>query len=517
MSVARRFSTGVVWMMAGNWLEQILNLAVFVLLARLLGAEVFGLAMMAVAFIVLAEFLVRETLTEGLISRLTVDVADCDATFWSLTGLSLIAFLAVLLSADPLARLLYQEPMVAPVIRALSPTILLIGLTAVPVALLRRDLRFKALSMRAVAGVAAGGIVGIVMAMTDHGIWSLVGQRLTQVFVNAALAWGAVSWRPGRRARAAQFRGTLGFGSQVLGLRAAELIAVQSPAVLIGATIGPAAVGAYAVAWRMVEIATFLINRPVQMVAQPAFAELRRTDGPANHLLSDITKVATVIALPAFAGMAVLAGPLVHLLFGSGWAASVPVLQILCLLGAYLCVERMQTVFCLAAGRARGLACLAVIEAACGIAAMIFAAPFGLAAVTAAFVARYVLLWPLRFALVRRLGGAGLGQTIRILAPVVPGTAIMAGLVWIWCWQANGAWSPAVIVITGTAIGLAAFGSYAALVLRQRLSTARSLLRGDVSSSQDGVHHARAKVEHCRCPSQRPPSRQRASLTGRAD
>ena len=55
-------------MAAGNWIEQAVNFAVFVILARLLGAQAFGILAMASVVIVLSEFLVRETFAEGLIS-----------------------------------------------------------------------------------------------------------------------------------------------------------------------------------------------------------------------------------------------------------------------------------------------------------------------------------------------------------------------------------------------------------------------------------------------------------------
>ncbi|MCP5433185.1 MAG: oligosaccharide flippase family protein, partial [Alphaproteobacteria bacterium] len=90
MSERRRFSVGMAWMFAGNWVEQACNFAIFVTLARILGAEAFGLAMMAMAFIVFAEFLVRETITEGLIQQHEVEPGHLDATFWLLALLSVV-------------------------------------------------------------------------------------------------------------------------------------------------------------------------------------------------------------------------------------------------------------------------------------------------------------------------------------------------------------------------------------------------------------------------------------------
>ena len=50
-------------MAVGNWIEQAVNFAVFVTLARLLGARDYGLLSMASVFIVLSEQMVRESLS----------------------------------------------------------------------------------------------------------------------------------------------------------------------------------------------------------------------------------------------------------------------------------------------------------------------------------------------------------------------------------------------------------------------------------------------------------------------
>jgi len=147
-------------MAAGAWIEQAFNFVVFVILARLLGAETIGLAAMAVSFLVLAASLVRETFTEYLIAHKDPTPDDFNAVFWCLIALGLALAALMNLLAVPIAGF-YGEPEVASFLRALSPVVLMIALTAVPVAILRRDMRFNILSIRAIAGVVIGGIVGI--------------------------------------------------------------------------------------------------------------------------------------------------------------------------------------------------------------------------------------------------------------------------------------------------------------------------------------------------------------------
>ena len=184
MSVERQFSRGVAWMAVGNWIEQAVNFAVFVTLARLLGARDYGLLAMASVFIVLSESLVRESLSEYLIAAHEDAVEDLNATFWLLAGLGAVLALA-LAAIAPLAARTYGEAEVRLLILALAPSVLIVALNAVPVAILRRKMEFRILSLRAIAGVVLGGIIGIGMAksrtMSGNATFTIASSGTTKI------------------------------------------------------------------------------------------------------------------------------------------------------------------------------------------------------------------------------------------------------------------------------------------------------------------------------------------------
>ncbi|MGB3148481.1 MAG: oligosaccharide flippase family protein, partial [Paracoccaceae bacterium] len=349
MSITRDFSRGVAWMALGNWVEQAVNFAVFVTLARLLGASDYGLLAMASVFIVMCEALVRESLSEYLISAKNPAPEDMNATFWLLTGFGLLLALG-LAAASGLAARLYGEAQVQWLILALCPSIVIVAMNAVPVALLRRTLSFRILAIRAVAGAVLGGITGIGMALAGLGVWSFVGQWLVMIGTNAVLAWVAADWRPGLATSARQMMTAARFGLHVIGMRLGELTAGQVPTVAIGATLGPEATGLYAVAWKLIETLSFLLVTPIRQASQSAFAALMRQGEGAGDLLQDISRLSSAIAVPFFCGLALLSGPMVALVFGAGWESAAPVLAVLSAIGIYLCLARVQVSFCLAAG-----------------------------------------------------------------------------------------------------------------------------------------------------------------------
>ncbi len=454
-------------MSAGIWVEQAFNFIIFAILARILGVEAFGLLAMVAAFVLFSEFLVRETISDILLTHDALSPERLNSVFWLLALLGVVLTIVLYLGAVPVSNF-YNEPVAGRLLIGLSPTILMISLTAVPVAILRREMRFRVLAIRAALGAAVGGVVGIGMALAGYGVWSLVGQRLAMTATNIVMAWGAVSWRPAFDVSRDHMRAILHFSHRILGLRAAELAAVQSPAVIIGAMLGPVQAGYYAIAWRVIEIASFLMITPLRTVAQPAFGAAARDGGQAADLLMDVMRLTGFLAFPAFAGLAVLSEPALVLLFGQKWAPAAPVLSLMSVFGMYLCVEKVQQTFCLAAGQAGRLAVLSWVEVALAVAVIVVLAPYGLPVVTAGFVVVFLLIWPLKFANLGHIAGlSGMALMRQHLAPLLL-SAGMAAVVLGVVWQMEGV-SQLLILLAGTITGIVVYCLLAVLLLRDRL------------------------------------------------
>ncbi len=484
MSIGNKFIKGVAWMLAGGWTEQAINFVVFVTMAKILGPELYGLLSMAAVFIVLAEALVRESVSEYLIAAHDPRTEDYNATFWLTAGLGLA--LAVLLWAlsGPIS-VLYGHAEVAGLIRGLSVTVLMIAFTAVPVAILRREFNFRVLSLRAIAGVIVGGTVGIGMALTGWGVWSFVGQWIAMIATNVVMAWTAVEWRPGLATTGAHMKKAGAFGAQVLGLRAAELAAAQLPTLIIGATLGPLATGLYSVSWRLVETLTFLISTPLRMVSQPAFAAVTREGGRAGDLLLDIARLTGVAAFPFFVGLAVVAEPVLRLVFGTEWLGAAPVLSVLAFLGLYFSIAMVQQSFCLAAGKAGEITVLTWGNVILGAAMILIASRWGLVAITAAFVAAHYILWIFRYRLVARLGQMAIAPLIT--CNIVPGLAAAAMAAAVLSVQYGLAEAPLVVnVVVSILTGIAVFAALTLLLMRDRIGLLLSYARPGQAPADEG-------------------------------
>jgi O-antigen/teichoic acid export membrane protein len=479
------FGANVAWMAGGNWGEHIISFLIYVALARILGAETFGLVAMASALVILAEAMVRETLTEWLIAEKDPEAGHFDALFWTLGGVSLVIFAGLYFGAGLIAGAM-GEPQIAPLIQALAVVVPMTGFTGVPVAILRRKARFDILGARAVVGVVVGGSVGLAMALGGAGAWSLVVFRILLVAANEIMAWYFAGWRPGFSGRLHHLHSFLSMGLSTFWLQAAYLVSIQSATVIFGAMLGPVAAGFFSLAWRLTEILTFLVNVPFAMVSQTAFAATKRRGDDVTGFMDNVLSVTILPSLAVFSGLAVLAGPFIRFCFGEEWVPAAAIVQVLCIVGLYRAVERIQHVFCLAMGQAKGLAVITTIEAIAGIVVMVLLVPYGAVAVTLGFAIRYLVFWPLRFSYAARFGAVSMGRTVALVAPgllaALTMVAVLLGLIHgVGLDPYRLGWMGVLILA-----GAVTFAGFVALFLPNRIETARRLVGWETASASEG-------------------------------
>jgi O-antigen/teichoic acid export membrane protein len=458
----------------GNWTEQAVNFIVFAILARIVGAEALGTVAMAFVFILLGEVLVRESVSEGLISAGTATDADRNVAFWSLAVLG-IAMMGLLWGAAGRIAALFGVAAVADLVRALAPTIPLLAVTAVPVAILRREMRFRVLSIRAVLGVLTGGAVGVGMAVSGYGVWSLIGQRIAQVGVNAILAWVTSGWRPGFVFSRDAVQRIGRFGGIVVGLRLAESAAYQVPQFLIGTILGPSALGFFAAALRLVDVLAVIIVTPVISVAQPAFAHSSRIGGAPKDLLIPMASLTGFVAFPAFLGLAAIAPDLLVVLFGPEWSEASVAVRVLAIFGIVLSIERLNQSFCLAMGSAGRITLVVWVNVAISSGLVLLLADQGLGGTALAVTAASLLLWPLRVLITSRIGRIPAHALVEVHFRPFLGSLVMAGAVGLvirWF----GFDVPAVSVLSGVLIGVAVYLLFAALFMRERFGAVAELV-----------------------------------------
>jgi O-antigen/teichoic acid export membrane protein len=456
MSLKQKAAKGVVWTAVQNWGSQVVSLAIFFVLARLLGPAEFGLVALADVFLVFMQVFLAEGFAKALIQRQQIDHSHLDTVFWLNLGMSLLLCAITLGSAGWLAQQ-FDTPALAPILRAFSVLFVITSFSTVQQAVLERAFAFRVMALRSLVAMAVSGGVGVTMALAGAGVWSLVGQRIVYELLAVAVLWRLSDWRPGLSVNLAALKQLWGFGINTFGFNVLTFFHSRADDLLIGYFLGATALGYYSVAYRVLTILTYLLVNTSQQVALPVFSRLQDDLPRLRQAYCQATQLTSLIALPTFVGVAVLAQPLVLVVFGDQWLPAVPVLQLLALAGVTRSVTYFKSAVLMAMNKPHWRFWLGLVDTTLNVLAFVVAVRWGITAVALAYLIRAYLMFPVGQWVVGALIDLPWITYLKQLAAPLLATGIMVVPLLVLEHQLGDSLLPLARVALGSAVGAAIY------------------------------------------------------------
>jgi len=425
MNLRKQTLIGVAWSAVRSWGTRFISFFVFMILARLLDPADLGLIAYAGVYIAILSIFGDQSFGAAIEQRETIEPGHLDSIFWLFLALGLI-MTGFTVAFAPFVAALFREPELSPVLRWLSISYLFIVLSGIQTSILKRNLKMKVLAYRSLAGQLMGGIVGVSMALRGHGVWSLVGMQLTSSGVGTAILWIQSDWRPGFVISRRYLKDLGSFGIAMMGARALDFFNRRSDDLLIGYYLGPAALGLYNVAYRMLLVLTELLTGTTTQVALPAFSKIQSDPAKLCRIFYQAVRTTSIISLPAFVGLAITAPQIIPLAFGEQWLSSIPVMRLLAFIGLLHSVSYYNGSVMIAMGKPAPRLILLTIHTVVNVLAFFYVVRWGIVAVASAYVIRGYLLTPMDLAYIKRLIPFSFRSYAKALLPAVSAGAVMS-------------------------------------------------------------------------------------------
>lgn len=431
-----RLAQGAAWSIAGKLVQIAVTLATLVLVARLVGPQAYGVFALTWVAVGLVEILVTMAPIDTLVQRREVRPGHLNVSFWASAALGVVGWFALDAAAASIARWLDGGPMLESILPVRAASLPLSALAVVPVALLMRASRFKAIAAVESGASVAASAVGLSMAFAGAGVWSLVGMELVRALATAAAAWHLSRWRPGTTMRRADLGDLLAFNTSTWGAWGIAYIDGQLPRALIARALGPTAVGLYSLARRLYEQVVTLLVLPAYQVVQAGVARAQDDPAGVGRIALGTMRASSVLACPIFLGLGAIAPVLVPAMFGPQWTGAVPVVQAMMLFAIRSPVVMVQMAVVRGMGKPNWHLGVSAFGACLTLALLAVAMPYGIVAVTVAAGLRGIAVFPVYALLVRRLTGlpvrtqasAGTGAFVAALLMAVAVWSLVAWL-----------------------------------------------------------------------------------------
>jgi len=385
-SMAPAVLSGLGWKIVTVIVSDLTRVLVAIVLARLLTRTDYGLAGMAFVFSGLASLFSDLALGGALVQRRDITDEDSSTVFWaSLVFSFLIAGGCIALA--PFVAAFFGQHEVEKLVIVLSASIPLSALTTTQVSLLLRRLAYRALEIRQMAGVVAGGVTALALGAAGFGPWAIVANSLTASAVSTILVWRFSSWRPQLVFSFARLRDLSGFGLRLFGIRLMNYANLNADNLLIGRFAGASALGVYSLSFNVMYTPLLRIANPIWGVVYPALARMQDDLPRMRRAWLRSKRLSGSLLAPAFLLILVSAPDAVHVLFGGKWHAAVPVIELLAVAGVAHSLVTLNWTVLYATGRMRVALRLGMLVSALTVGSFVVGVRWGAVGVAASYAA----------------------------------------------------------------------------------------------------------------------------------
>ncbi len=325
-SLKHKATNGFLWSFFEKFSVRGGQVAIGIVLARLLTPSDFGLIAMLAIFINISNSLVDSGLRKSLVQKQECKKVDFSTVFVFnlLTGMVLYGILFIV---APLIAHFYDKPELINLLRVLGITLVFEGLNIVQSAKLIIALDFKTIARINVISVFVGGGAGICAALYGLGVWSLVIQTSVRVLSSVTLFWMLGNWKLSFRFSLVSFKELFRFGSNILlaGIYSEFMNNLNS--VFIGKYFSASSLGFYSRARNFTHLASDTVSQAMVQVTFPVLSSLKQEKERMLSVFRKALKMSAFCVFPILTLLSILAEPIVRILLTDEWLPVVPLLQ----------------------------------------------------------------------------------------------------------------------------------------------------------------------------------------------
>ncbi len=327
-SWSQRVAHAGVWAFALHLAEQLVILCRLFVLAVLLVPRDFGLFGMALFTLFALETLSGTGFEQALIHKKEELKPYLDVA-WTVLLLRGLLLAALLVCAAPWAAAFFEEPDATRLIRTLSLSCLLQGLTNIGVVTFQKKLEFHKEFAFRFSGILVDLLVAVTAAYVLRSARALVLGYVAADLTRLVVSYLIHPFRPRLRfdwTRAAEL---FDYGMWVLLFNITAFASVNTAGIAIGKIVGAAALGYFQMAERIPNVVVRGLALSLSNVAFPAYAELQTSVDRLREAYKKIAGVSAAMLIPAAMGIISIGHDFTRIFLGPKWMPMVPPLLIL--------------------------------------------------------------------------------------------------------------------------------------------------------------------------------------------
>lgn len=310
--------------------SQIVQVLVFIILARILEPKDFGTISILIVFIAVLQVFIDSGLGTALIQKKDSDDLDFSSVFYFNIFICIILYILMFLAA-PYISLFYKDTSFTSLLRVISLLLIISGVKNIQQAYVSKMMIFKKFFFATLAGKLSSAIIGISMAYNGYGIWSIVAQQLSSAVVETITLWFIVEWKPKLLFSLERLKSLLSYGWKLLVSALIDTIYNNLRQLIIGKLYTPIDLAFYNKGQEIPNLIIGNINASIDSILLPVMSNEQDNIERVKNITRKSIQVSVYIIAPIMLGIGVTSYSFVPLILTEKWLPCIPFLWIFCI------------------------------------------------------------------------------------------------------------------------------------------------------------------------------------------
>lgn len=354
-SLKQKTAKGLFWGAMNSGSTQILNLIFGIVLGRMLSPEIYSVVAILTIFVAIAGDLQSSGFTQALVNIKRPTDRDYNSVFSFNVVMSLMMYFILFLCA-PLIAGFYDRPYLTEVSRVLFLTFLLSSIGIAHGGYMMKNMMNKEMAIIGFIALIVSGATGITLAFLGKTYWALVWQQIAYISVTVIGKFFFVKeWRPHLTLDFGPVKQMAPFAMNILVTKIVNTVSNNILTNIFGKLFPDRLVGNYSQAYKWDTMANSLVANTVGQIAQAVLVEASPSDHSEGSrelkVFRKMLRFTCFLSMPLMFGFALVANEFILITIGDKWTGCVPLLQVLCLSGAFVPLYTMYQNLAMSQGR----------------------------------------------------------------------------------------------------------------------------------------------------------------------
>jgi teichuronic acid exporter len=334
---------GVFWSILGQFGYLGVTLIANIVLARILSPSEFGQLGIVLFFIVIARVFTESGLSGALVRNNKANDIDYSTIFIFNLGVSVTLCFLLIGSSGYIANF-YEDQALKQLIIAASFILVINAFQFVQSVKLVKQMRFKHKSIYEFLAILIGATVGILLAINDFGVWSLIVMQLLSALVLTVICWVFEGRNGVLVFNKESFKTHYKYGVNTSLASILNSVFDNIYQVIIAKYFSIVQTGLYYQAKKLQDIPIGVINKLTQSVLFSGLSKIQEDNERFKETYQRAIRLLTVIVGFICLFLFVFAQDLVLLLLGDQWVEGTFFLQILSVVGFFYILEMFNRI-----------------------------------------------------------------------------------------------------------------------------------------------------------------------------